>query len=785
MSGPVSGMRVLDLSAGMAGAICARLLSDYGAEVVRIEPPGGGPARRAGVGVTWDAGKRSLVADLADAGDIALVRRLAEGADVLIEGLEPGRAEVLGLDYTTLAKAHPALVCCRLRAYGPWESDEVGNNHDFLAAARLGVMSEMPGHRDGPIVPGSPTLAYSTAMMATIAILAATRARLVTGLGDLVEISHEDGFLGQMPMNWRSEQGVSFVASKDRTGALDMGRLRLLLRMYDCKDGLKVQVHTGANGAFSRAMEVFGLADRISPADGPREMASPLTDEDLAILRELPAIFLTRPADDWCELLWANEVACLPVLPPGVVFSDPQIRHAGVMRTIEDPDLGAIEVVGPVVRFSRSPGEVRGPAPRLDADRDDLRARGWRSAGLRDGVAPGALVHPLDGIRIVEVSSFFASPYGDRLLAGLGAEVIKVEPLAGDLIRAMVDPFVGANWGKRGIAYDLKAPETRGITAALLASADVIQNNMRPGADARLGVDYEAARRANPEVIYNFAPGYGSTGPKSMLQAFAPLMGGFTGLMTLFGGPGNDPHIGFGNEDYFNGQLVAISILLALVHRERTGEGQYVEGPQLHSSMLVTSEWFLKDGQPRTGLAQLDQQQTGFGPFNRIYQCLEGWIAVVCMEEVERQALLDTALPAPPEGDSAALEAALMDAFFGLPAENWVGRLRAAGVPCEQVYEDGYYQDYLGHDELVASGRVFEFEHKTAGTVRGPDLMFRAVRYPGVRGRRAPSLGADSRAILAELGLGHRADDLISSGLVISDGARSATRPLTEAGLAS
>ena len=301
-----------------------------------------------------------------------------------------------------------------------------------------------------------------------------------------------------------------------------------------------------------------------------------------------------------------------------------------------------------------------------------------------------SLNHPLEDITVVEFSSWFASPFGDRLLSDLGADVIKVEPLHGDGLRALPDPWDGANRGKRSIALDLKAPETHEIILRLMEKADVVQNNMRPGVGERLGIDYEAARRVNPDVIYDFAPGYGSSGPKAQLQSFAPLLGGFTGLMSLFGGPGNAPHVGFGNEDYFNGQLVAISVLLGLVHREMTGQGQYIEGPQLHSSLLVTSEWYLQDGQPRTRMPQLDSDQAGFGTYNRIYQCMDGWIAVECRDQTQIAALHNTVLPCGTTAPNDARQAldALTYELFGATTSDWQDRLGSAGVPCEIVFEE-------------------------------------------------------------------------------------------------
>ena len=116
----------------------------------------------------------------------------------------------------------------------------------------------------------------------------------------------------------------------------------------------------------------------------------------------------------------------------------------------------------------------------------------------------------------------------------------------------------------------------------------------------RLAVDYESVRAYNPEVIYGYAPGYGSSGPKSRLQSFAPLQSGFVGLLVEGSGEGNEPTGIFGNEDYYNGQLNAVGLLLALVHKARTGEGQYVECAQMSSAVFVTSHWYRAGGELRS-----------------------------------------------------------------------------------------------------------------------------------------------------------------------------------------
>jgi crotonobetainyl-CoA:carnitine CoA-transferase CaiB-like acyl-CoA transferase len=764
-------LRVLDLSWGMPGAVASMLLCDNGAEVIHVVRPS--DAERPGTDTfTWDRGKRSIVLDLRDDGDRAVLRSLARGADVLIDGLRPGHLTKLGFGPDEVRADNPTVVYCSLTGL---ESDELPG-YDALAAARYGVMAESPGHRDGPIFPGHPAVDYGTALVAVIGILAAIRARLDDGRGDRLEVGFQDGVLSQLGMNWRSERGLSFIAQKSRTGTLDMGHRRLLLNRYVCSDGKIVQIHTGAAGAFGRAMRLFGLDGEISPAEAGVETGSLLTDHDLDVLRvRLPEIFRSKTSEEWQRLCWDSEVACLPVQAPGVVFDDDQIRHAGVMIDLDHPELGPIEAVGPVIKLSETPGRASSKIPAPDEDGSAIRDRGWLSPGFAtpsgDAVAPadGTARRPLTGIRIVEFANWFASPYGNRLLSDLGADVVKVEPLVGDLIRPLPDPCEGANGGKRSLAMDVKADGAAEVLAHLFASADVVQHNLRPGVAERIGIDYDTVRSINAAVVYGYAPGYGSTGPKAKLQSFAPLLSGFVGLMQLAAGPGNEPHVCFGNEDYYNGLLSAAGIILGLVHRERTGTGQSIETPQLHSSVLVTSEWYKRHGELRSTLPTLDHEQTGWGPFYRVYQCLEGWLCVACgsddqADDLVRQVLGEDASAAvaeEPIGERLAYE------FYGQPAPEWETQLRAAGVPCEVVLEESWLHEFLGDDANLATGRAQEIDHPTHGRARTIGQIFRLASLPVLARPRSPMLGEHSREVLHEIGFDdERVEGLIQHGTV-------------------
>ena len=420
-----------------------------------------------------------------------------------------------------------------------------------------------------------------------------------------------------------------------------------------------------------------------------------------------------------------------------------------------------------------------------------MRTRGWGSAGLpavQDGVP---LASPLDGVRVVEFATFFAAPYGHRLLSDLGAEVTKVEAMAGDPMRPLAEIFEGANRGKRAIAADLKHPDAAQLVRDLLARADVVQHNLRPGVAERLGIDDASVRAVRPDIVYHYSPGYGSSGPKSMLQSFAPLVSGFVGQFAIGAGEGNRPRPTFGNEDYYNGLLGACACLLGIVHRERTGVGQLVECPQLHSSVFTTSEYYKRAGGYEAVIPRLDRNQYGWSAGYRIYQCLDAWICVTCTTEEQIAALVEAVVPEE-------ARAALAPADLGVDAptamapsrqlleyhfverfvDDWLAVLGDAGVPAEGVREESWMnRDAFLEEEMLDDGRVYAFEHPVHGGIRIVGDLIHLERQSSAGRGRAPLLGEHTREVLGELGYDDERVDALLAGAAVAASAGVAGRP--------
>jgi len=767
MSGPLAHLRVIEASTRQPGAIAAMLLADHGADVIKVEPVGGDCYARDLTRKGWDRGKRSVEIDIA--ADTESLRGLLRTADIFIHALPDEEAARLGLDDAALARDFPALVSCTLTGYSRGTPFSDRPHGESLAAARLGTMVDKgSSHREGPMYLGHPALHYGQAFLTAMNVLAAVRARRSLGLGQACEASLLDAFIAQSPMNhWWQEDGISYIKKGD-SGAVDrFGYVRLVTGMFECGDGKFLQIHTGSGG-FKPAFDILGFGDRIQACKG-LEMAVPLSEDEYQCARvEIFDAFMARPRDEWIDLFKAADVAALPVLEPGEILLDEQVEFAQMRIALPDADFGTIHQAAPAARFALTPCDTPRPAPAVGAHNGELAqmlaapARAAKPA-VRD------IKRPLEGVRVVDFSSFFAVGFGGRLLNDLGADVIKVETPAGDQMRPLPDVFDASNRGKRDVVLDLKTPEGLAAAHRLVASADVVTHNLRPGKADKLGIGYETLKAIKPDLCYVYLPGYGSAGPKALLKAFAPLISGWVGLLCEVGGKGNTPNrSAFGNEDYNNGFLAAVTVMMALENRDERGFGEYVECPQLHSSLWTTSEHFLDaDMKPVYGL-QLDRQQQGFNALDRIYRTSDGWVCICCRENDRLAALASaTGLAIDPRDDAAAT--ALLDAWFAArTSADALAALDAAGAPAEIVCEGPWVDEALWFDWMVETNRVLDSTDSMYGHIREFGLFNRLSRTPGLAQGDGPRLGEHTRAILLEAGYSPSdIDDLIARKIAL------------------
>jgi crotonobetainyl-CoA:carnitine CoA-transferase CaiB-like acyl-CoA transferase len=730
-------------------------LADYGADVVRVDPPGGVPRHTQTAYQAWDRGKRSVVLDLPSPDATTGLDNLLQQADVFVNDL-PAALRGLGAGWDDLSDRFPGLIHLALSSDGPAEPERPLD--DVLTAARLGLYAggEEPRHI-GWLQPS-----YAAASVALLGVSAALVAKSRHGGGEVVEVSMQDGLLATWGFGrWWQER----TADQPRSDKGQRYRLqRLRLNMCECSDGRYLHFHTGSPGRFWRLMQLLGLDSTISPSKGLLEMGEPLTEAEAdTIDTEIPKVLRTRPRDEWLALFEKSDICCEPVLRPDEAFDDAQVLENGLVIEVDDPHVGRVLQLGPPVKMTASPGRVSGPRPLTGQHSSEVRATTKRRPASQPDEATRRLPL-LDGVRVLDFGQYVAGPLSGRWLADLGADVIKVEPTAGDAMRPVISNWEFANRGKRSMALDLKSEAGEEVLRRLLPTVDVVLHNMRPAAAERLGIGDKALRELNPSLIYCGFPGWGSTGPKSHHQSFAPAAGAITGLYYDAGGVGNPPRRA-GNEDYFNAVLGAIAIMMALVYRQRTGKGQYLESPLLNSATFLMSHTTLgPDGVFRSRM-QLDPTQMRYGALDGIYRASDGRaLAITLTSDAEFRALATTlgrpewthddrfATAAARAEHDGELSEVLAKIFGSGDVNDLFKRLDDAAVPVEVVAAAPFQDGIFTVDDELARGRVVEFQHPAHGRIREVGRLIR-FRNSGYRFRGpGPLLGEHTSVILSELG---------------------------------
>ncbi|MBV9993726.1 MAG: CoA transferase [Caulobacteraceae bacterium] len=772
MARPLAGLRVLDCSLGSAGPQTSGLLADYGAEVIWVEPPGGDPLRReqpAAVSV-FDRGKRSITLDVNKAEDRATIARLAERADVFIESWAPGQAQAHGLGHAELRKRNPQLIYCSISGFGEADPRRDLPAYEALVHTLAGSLAVQAGHREPPIFEAHPFAAIGSSYLAAVGILAALYRRFDDGFGRRIETSLLDGALVFHQMLWgETDASLKAAAAVDRRSLLSRARNRIITRAFLCGDGEYIGIHTGAVGAFDRLMEVLGLQDKVKPVTGGFTLGTPLTDEESdAIENSIHGIFASHPREYWVKRLMEADVCAVEHFPPTDAFSQPQTVHNGVIIEVDDPVLGRVRQVGPGIRLDGRAPPTPEPAPAPGRDTAKVLAELDQPAAP-SGWAPKAPSgapddRPLmEGVKVMDLGAFYAGPFSSRLLADFGADVIKVEPTAGDQLRGIERPFFAAQAGKRSLSANLKSPAVRPAIEALIKWADVVHHNMRPGAAERLGLGLEQVRAINPQAIYLHAPGWGTSGPFAMRQSFAPKMTGYVGLSYEVAGEHNAPLPTSGNEDPGNGLMGAIGLMIALLHRRRTGHAFYCENPQLNAALGLINHIVRNAAGEAVGAGKLDVLQMGVEALESLYMTADGYVCLVVKTDAEIRALekrlslkiLDDERFATVEARAQNrddLADLLRDVFDGRTTGEWIDFFAGSGVTVANPVGEDEIHAFFNDPVQRRIGRVAEAWHPVKGNVREIARLVRVsdARLPDYR--LAPELGEHSREIMAWLG---------------------------------
>lgn len=757
----LDGLRVLEVGSGLAGAMVGMLLAENGAEVVRVEPPGGDPERARPGALVWHRAKESVVLDLRFARDRARFLSLAATADALVDTLRPGAAERLGIGADALRRESPRLVHLAISGFGSRGPLRDVPGWEGMVAAASGRMAEQKGVRPGPIFTPVPIASFGAAMLGATGLLAALHARRRTGRGQRVETS----LLHALSVYDMTLGFGNRTNAPPRPGVV-YGVMRVCFMTAPTKDGRFIQMCSRQRHLFRNWLEALGLEALLDAPDLVHMPDLFPSEERLAeVVGLIEARMREKSLEEWMEIFSAKDVGADPFLLPGEFLDHPQTLANDRRRVVDDPRVGETIQIGPLGCYSETPSTIGRPAPTLGS------FAGWRAETGRFDVpasdaGPGESrvppQRPLEGILIVDCGYFYATPHAATLLAEAGARVVKVEPKEGDPGRRNWSAsYSKAMVGKESIVVDLKTEEGRGIVHDLARRADVFLHNFRPGTPERLGIDAATLHAMNPRLLYVYGSCYGSRGPWSHKPGFHSSPNAIVGCGILESGRGNPPQ----NRtfaDPASALATAAAILVGIHARERTGRGQSLETTMLTSMAWAVSEWSLRHAGKRE--REVDAQQHGFSALHRLYPTAEGWLFLEVHRERDWQGLcerVDPALARDPRfatpqsraEHDAALAALLAARLATRTAAQWQVELLAAGVPALRA--DGVDHARFMFDDPHCRENAIAVLAEQPGTPlsprAGPVIAYSERATPI---EPAAGLGEHTAAILRWLGRG-------------------------------
>jgi len=795
----LADVSVVELGSGVGGAFCARLFADYGADVIKLEPPGcGDPTRswgpfpgdrpdpeKSGTFLFLNTNKRSVALDVDIPSDRERLLALVGRADVLVSSLRPRQLRDQGLDYATLSKLNPDLVMISLTPFGQTGPYADWNGYDLNAYHLSGCGSRYCGQPDeAPLEHGTFSAEFFAGYVAAAWGLACLSGRERAGGGQHVDVSSAEAlaalFVGALNVGGYAQDGVF-----DRRGGAGMG-LAAPADILPCKDGhvLMIALET---------RQWKGLGDpewaRVDLFDDMWELGR---NSDF-IYEMLQLWTMQHSKEEIMQRCQAQGCPATAIYSVADLLQHPHLKQRGYLVELDHPRMGRVLHLGAPIRLPATPGGPVTAAPLLGQhDEEVFGASADGPGGTPSGrAAPprlslpraaersddeGGRALPLAGIRVANFGWGLVGPTAGQLLAFLGADVYKIESHARPDIQRTVPPFFNgirdpdrsiqnhAFWaGNRSITLNLKTAEGQDLARQLVAVSDVVIENFAVGVMARFGLGYETLREVAPEIIMASLSSAGSFGPLAGLRTYGNSLAGLAGLDSVTGYAGGSiQSMENAYTDPLGGVVGALGILLALHSRAHDGKGQHVDFSQLEGTMQLVGPAFMDCvlNQRVAGPIGNRHPVAAAAPHG-VFRCRgeDRWIAIAVANDEEWRGLVRAL-----EGCEWARAATLADAAGRIRQidalherlSEWTRefddyelatRLQRFGVAATPVLD---VSDLLGDAHYRARGTFIEVVHPLGfqETIYGAYVKTSRTK-PDIR--PGPAIGADNEHVFKQL----------------------------------
>lgn len=783
MAAALDDLVVLELATGVAGPYCGKLLAGLGAQVVKLEPPGGDPTRRegpfpgdqphperSGLFLHLNTSKQSVLLDWSGSWREQLERLLA-GADVLLLSSRPSELKALGLDLDQLRRRFPALVITSVTPFGLTGPYRDYRGDELVVYALSGYMLLTGTPERKPIKSYGSLVSYEAGAQAALGTLAALTARDRDGQGQVVDVSVREA--GTFLLGGVEQSAYFYGQVVRRNGTRLLGfapEHSYPSTIRPCRDGY---VHCHSN---NRYLDLLGA---LIPH--PRLLDPELLARMMAHADEIDAIMDVWLADkDRSEVVRRAQELRLPfteAMLPGEVLADAHHRQRGSFVVVDHPGTGPLLQPGAPFRLSSTPWRTL-PAPLLGADSEGALRQPPRSrqAERVGGVTAGE--RPLCGVRVIDFTNAVAGPIATFLLADLGAEVIKVEaPNARPLHAAGTAPlrdggedrsydrvmlFNELNHGKRGVCLNVATPEGRAVFLGLVAQSDVVVDNFAPRVMGNLGLDYDALRRVRPDIIMVSMPAFGLGGPYRDRISYGPGIDAMSGLSHLTGyadGPPMKPGNFFCDQNA--GVHTAFAVLAALRYRRCNGQGQRIEMPMIEGEFQILGDAYIDFAMNGRERRREGNDHSWMAPHDA-YPCRgdDAWVAIA-VENDEQWRSLAALIGRPELGVDARFASAAARhahrAELEAPIAAWTlqrshveaqAACQSVGVPAGAVLNA---LELLSDPDVLAR-RSFEYvDVPNVGLTPYPRMAFLLSRIPTPIEKPAPAFAEDNEYVFHRL----------------------------------